>query len=274
MRLLLATILVVGLFGCAPLSGAVTDERTAERAAADLVRQHMRLPESQPLRVTRREDWEDALFATQIRVQGRIAKAAYFFEITEDGYFVTSPHEAIVVSTMDGGRVWVVAVARSDNEAVGLYGMARPNEGFRQMAEAAKLSVRTPADAERLAALYFSVVLDPRDQLLALGPLELRHRAEHYYHSKLPEKQARVRADRWIRRIRKELSSLQLGLTTKEDGGAFAVSIAHLGLGKEDLELNHLLVKVTAIGQVTPLNSLNADQKAERLERFPGQPRN
>ena len=55
-----------------------------------------------------------------MKVKGEIAKAAYFFEVTETGYLVLSPDEAVYVSATDGKRSWVVAVPKKVGSAYGL----------------------------------------------------------------------------------------------------------------------------------------------------------
>ena len=85
-------ILVLLLLTGVVCQGQVSEQQAKEKAAT-ATRREENYPESHLLRAHRREDLEDDLFRAQIKVLGRIAKAAYFYELTNEGSFVLSPDE-------------------------------------------------------------------------------------------------------------------------------------------------------------------------------------
>jgi hypothetical protein len=211
-RICFFTVLCTLPFLTGGVAKAQVNELRAKTAATDLVRKKIGLEASHPLRATRREDWEDELFRLQVKVRGQIAKAAYFFEITESGYFVLSPDEAVYVNSVDGERIWTVAVSMKDEPAYGLYGFPDGDTEFRKLVTSARLDVRSEVDAETAALLFFTTVKDPRGKTIVFHPKQLSRKAEDFFASKLPERKARSRSLAWWRGFAAVKATDQLGV--------------------------------------------------------------
>jgi hypothetical protein len=226
------TRLLTFLYALAFLPGglvkAEVDELRAKVAAANLVRSKMGFDASHQLRAIRREDWEDDLFRLQVKIKGQIAKAAYFFEVTESGYFVLSPEEAVLVSTTDGERLWTVAVGVKDEAAYALYGFPDGDAEFRRLVGASRLEVRSENDAETAALLFFTTTRDPRVQTVVFHSRQLKHKIENYFLSKLPEPKADSRSSVWWRGFAAAKLSDHLGVRSARTTGGYAVSITHI----------------------------------------------
>ena len=111
------------------VANAQTTESEARLVDAQAVRDSMNFESSHHLRVTRREDWEDILFGLQLSIKGQIAKAAYFFEVTETGYFILSPDEAVYVSSMVSVLPDMLKTAMPAGAKLGLSTPASPAIG-------------------------------------------------------------------------------------------------------------------------------------------------
>jgi len=244
---LMALVALVGAFG-----SEQTSECTAKAAARDLVRRTMAWDSSHQLRATRREDWEDDLFGLQVKVKGNIAKAAYFFEVTETGYFVLSPDEAVYVDTMDGRRYWVVAVSKKVGEAHGLYGFPRAAAEFRTLASDSHLAVQSEADAKATALLFCETVKDPRGLMLVFHSRQLKRRVEDFFLSKLPESKAERRSRTWWRGLTTRKRAPKLGVAVTTSGEDYTVTVplirSHDG---ETLQLLVLALTVRSTGACT-----------------------
>jgi hypothetical protein len=228
---------------------AEMSELRAKAAAVDLVRMKMGFDSSHQLRATRREDWEDDLFRLQVKIKGQIAKAAYFFEVTESGYFVLSPEEAVYVSTADGERLWTVAVPLKGDASYGLYGFPEGETGFRGLVSSARLDVRSEADAEAAALLFFTTVKDPREQTVIFKSRQLKHKVENFFLAKLPEPKADSRSLAWWREFTAAKLSDKLGVKSARTTSGYAVSVTHIR--SEDnmrLELARLDLRVSSAG--------------------------
>ncbi len=211
----------------------------------------MRFESSRPLRVIRRQDWEDALFSLQLLVTGRIAKAALFFEVRGDGSFVLSPDEAVTIVTSHGSRKWAVAVARDNGEVFGLYGLPDPELSFQQLTQHSRLSISSEADAERAAFLFFKTVKNLDGETLVYTSMQLRHRVERHYHHKNPKRRSRSLAAKWWRRFQKHPLTVPLGVRAaqSDSGQEFVVSLAYTeAVNYESIALAVLWLKVSASG--------------------------
>ena len=228
---------------------AEMSELRAKAAATDLVRKKMSFNSSHQLRATRREDWEDDLFRLQVKIKGQIAKAAYFFEITESGSFVLSPDEAVYVNSADGERMWTVAVAVKEELAYGLYGFPNGDAEFRSLASSARLDVRSEADAETAALLFFTTVKDPRGQTVVFHTKQLRHKVDDYFTSKLPEAKAEARSAAWWRSFAGAKIRDQLGVKSARISDGFAASVTYIRSDDSGhLQLARMELRVSSAG--------------------------
>lgn len=227
---------------------AQSDEIGARATAMELVRKAEGFEASHPLRATRREDWEDDLFGLQVRVQGRIAKAAFFFEVTQTGYFVLSPNEAVYVGSDDGIRIWIVAVASQSGEPIGLFGFPNPEDGFRELTSLSQLRIDSADDAKRAALLYFATVQDPGAKTLVSHALDLKHQVEDFFFARLPEAQAQTAASRWWSGFQKGKPTA-LGSAAEPSENSYRVSTTRLvSQDRNTLELVELSYQVSASG--------------------------
>jgi hypothetical protein len=231
------------------LAKAEMSELRAKGAATELVRKKMGFEASHQLRAIRREDWEDELFRLQVKVRGQIAKAAYFFEIAESGYFVLSPDEAVYVNSADGERIWTVAVPVKDEPAYGLYGFPDGDVEFRKLVTSARLDIRSEADAETAALLFFMTVKDPRGQTIVFQPKQLSRKAEDFFASKLPEAKAQSRSLAWWRGFAAIKATDQLGVKSTRTNNGYTASVAHLrSEDGEHLQLAKMELRVSNAG--------------------------
>jgi hypothetical protein len=173
------------------------NERQAKAKAETATRVGANYPESHLLRAHRREDLEDDLFRVQTKPRGKIAKAAYFYEVSGEGYFVLSPDEALYVDSADGHLVRLVAVSASTGEAYLLSGFKNADFEFNRLARDASLSIESSKDAEMYARLYFTAVADPSGERLIYGSRPLKHKIEDYFFSSYPEKEAERLSKQW-----------------------------------------------------------------------------
>lgn len=156
---ILAWLLIL-FFYSPKLCSANIGELQAKLLAEETTRTKLGFDNSHPLRAHRREDLEDNLFAFQIKTVGKIAKAAYFFEMSETGYFVLSPEEAIRVTSNDGELKWLVAISTITGQSYALYGFKDAESEFNKLVQVADLLITSSSDAENLAGLYFTLVSD------------------------------------------------------------------------------------------------------------------
>jgi hypothetical protein len=235
---------------------AEVNEIGARGAAIDFVRTEMGFSSSHQLRATRREDWEDDLFRLQVKIKGQIAKAAYFFMITEEGYFVLSPDEAVLVNSTDGKRLWTVAVAVKDGAPYGLHGFSDGEAEFARLVNGARLQVRSDTEAEVAALLFFTTVKDPQSHTIVFRSSELRHKIEDYFLSKMPEQKAESRATTWWRGFTAAKLAGQIGVRSAETSDGYVVSITLIRAENSDrLKLARLRLRVNATGAPEALDT-------------------
>jgi len=248
MSLLRLGTVVACLLAADGYANGQTDELRAKVVAADLVRKSIGVDSSHQLRATRREDWEDELFRLQVKIKGRIAKAAYFFEVTESGYFVLSPEESVHIATVDGERSWVVAVPTGPGSAYGLYGFPNGENEFLRLAEGARLDIRSETDAEADALLFFTTVKDPRQLTVVFRSRDLKRRVEDYYSSRLPEPKAENQAASWWRGFLTAKLGDRLGVKSNAAGDGFEVTLSHIRADKNRLGLAISNLRVSKAG--------------------------
>ncbi len=223
-------LLVISCLLTPAVSSAQVGELAAKEIAANYVRELTSQDASDPLRVSRREDWEDDLFSIQLRIVGRIAKAAYFFEVTTDGTYVLSPDKAITVTTSHGTRRYVVAVSTSTGEAFALYGLPHPEIGFQMLAVRSNLRIESDYDARNFAWLFFATVHDPTDTQIVYTVRHLRRKVEDRYYSVAGAKTERI-ATKWWRRFKKSTMPVPwwVSASRMNDGTGFDRSVTYLG---------------------------------------------
>lgn len=246
----------------------VTAEKAA-RAAADYA-------ESKPLRSIRREDLEDELFRAQVKVRGRIGKAAYFYQISGEGYFVLSPDEAVYVDSTDGHLSQLVAVSAKTGRAYLLYGFKDAASEFNRLAADADIRVSSPEDAKAYTRFYFTVTADPLSERLMSSPLQLRHKVEDYFYSNYPQKQADGLYRKWVSGFFSAGRNVSFDTSASKNDAGYEVELLTVNRSTERRPLADLWkLQVTSDGACTVKSILTVypagrgtngvDNKAARL---------
>lgn len=158
----------------------VSDE-TAKTIAMAATRRASKLSESELLRAHRREDLEDELFEAQLKIKGKIAKAAYFYEVTREGSYVLSPEEFIKVSSADGHFLRLVAVSTTTGQTYLLFGFDAAFSEFNRLSKESVLSINSTIGAENYARLCFMAVRDPSGTSIIRSVRDLKHQVENYF---------------------------------------------------------------------------------------------
>ena len=245
-------LLVISCLLTPAVSSAQVGELAAKEIAANYVRELTSQDASDPLRVSRREDWEDDLFSIQLRIVGRIAKAAYFFEVTTDGTYVLSPDKAILRVSSHGTMRYVVAVSTSTGEAFALYGLPHPEIGFQLLAVRSDLRIESDYDASNFARLFFATVHDPTDSQVVYGERNLRRHVEDVYYSRRGDKGQRI-AKRWWRGFKRVSMPVDwwASAAPRGDQSGFDVSITYLiGTIDRTLQLRAICIAVKPDGEL------------------------
>jgi hypothetical protein len=185
------------LLFCAVVCQGQVDEQQAKATAEKATRVSIKYPKSELLRAHRREDLEDDLFRFQVKPQGKIAKAAYFYEVSSEGYFVLSPSEAVYVNSEDGHMVRLVAVSTISGEAYLLSGFSNATSELNRLVKDASLRISSTKDAEMYARFWFTVLTDPSSSRLIYGSRQLKHKIEDYFFSNYPEEKAQRSWEEW-----------------------------------------------------------------------------
>lgn len=254
MKLLWVLLIVLFAQGVSPLCNAQVDELQAKSLADAAARKQLNLSESKLLRVHRREDLEDDLFYHQRKIRGKIAKAAYFYEITENGEFVISPDEAITVTTQDGVRKWLVAISVKDGQSYALYGFKDKEAAFDNLARDSSLNVDSEIDARLYSYFYFKVVKDLFDKRLVFSSRQLRHEVEDYYSYHYPEAKAEGLYKSWWKNYSSKKQAVNFGANAQKVSDKFAVTMTSLdGLNKNP-QLNLWELRITLEGNVQDVN--------------------
>lgn len=182
---------------CGSVCQGQVNEQQAKTTAETATRVDGNYPESKLLRAHRREDLEDDLFRFQIKPQGKIIKAAYFFEVSSEGYFVLSPSEAVYVDSEDGHVVQLVAVSTRSGQAYLLFGFKNAAREFNRLVRDAGVRISSTQDAEIYARFCFTVINDPSSSRLIYDQRQLKHRVEDYFFSNYAEKKAEDSYNKW-----------------------------------------------------------------------------
>ncbi|MDX6612311.1 MAG: hypothetical protein QOD75_1497 [Blastocatellia bacterium] len=177
-------------------NGQVSDQQ-AKSIAEEATRLATDHGKTWPLRLLRREDLEDDLFRFQLTINGKLQKAAYFYEITNEGYFVLSPNERIHVSSEDGHFVKLVAVSVATGEPYLLFGFKNAALEFNRLVKEARLIISSAGDARRHVRFCFVAISDLGADRLIFSRMLLKHEVEDYFFYHYPEKKAERLYQKW-----------------------------------------------------------------------------
>lgn len=236
--------------GVSPLCNAQVGEIQARIIAEETTRRSLDLPESQPLRVHRREDLEDDLFYHQRKVIGKIAKAAYFFEVSETGEFVISPDRVMSVTVSHGESKMLVAVSAKNGQPYRLFGFKNAGAAFNDLAKDAFLLVDSVTSARLFSYFYFSVVKDLGGKLLIFQPRQLRHEVEDYFYLRYPETKAESLYKAWWRGYSSNKKDIEYGADAQTDSQGYSVSLTYLRGARNTPQLELLIFHVSPEGLI------------------------
>ncbi len=223
---------------------AADPEIAARETAQRLTRDLMRLESKHYLRVVRREDLEDDLFAVQIKVKGHIRKAAYFFEITETGFEIVSPDEVLFHSSVDGERRWVVAVETESGRAYPLLGFPDAVREFNALATRANVRIASEMDARRFSTLYFAAALGSTLGQSFRSAADLRCQVA----ASLGDNESG--AAQWMRGVPRGVT---YGLDVRKQDSAYVIATTTIQLPAEGTpNLQQVLFTIQPNGIVTP----------------------
>lgn len=226
----------------------VTDQQ-AQLIAASVTRSESGYPESKPLRTLRRQDLEDGLFRSQIKQVGKIQKAAYFYEVSTDGYFVLSPNEAIYVDSADGHLIWLVAVSVATGEPYRLFGFKNANNEFNRLAKHANIVIRDAQHAELYALTFLAAVEDPHADRIVSSSRGLRHKVEDYFFSNYADKMAERFYKRWWSGFSRTGSKVLFEPIASADPGGYEVIVPTIsGSAEKKPQFKHRFLHISSTG--------------------------
>jgi hypothetical protein len=206
----------VGVGQASEITEAVARQRTF-----DYVRAQLQLGRDHFLRATRREDLEDDLFAAQMKVSGQIHKAAFLFEVTETGYEIRSPDEAVFHSAVDGFGRWYVAVATLSGDVYGLGGFDNAEKDFNRLASDAKVFLASDEGTRNWAVFYLTVVAEKSLGVFLVRPKDLQRQIEDIGEGYSSSRKQPFAPRRWLQDLEKSGVDPHIGMqVTREDGGS------------------------------------------------------
>ena len=204
------------------------NEQEARTAVENYLKEEMFIDSSTPLRVIRREDWEDNFFNLQEHEQGNIFKALFIYQIKTTGTFVISPNKAITIVSCDGRKDWIVGVSAEDGKAYGISGFINSEQNIRSMLTRLRLKPCGEKCSVVLASLIYTFIEDPLEVMMVADKISLKHRAEYLYHSYLDEIKAEKQFRKWWKRVKKANIFNVLGITCRRSGDGHLVSQSYL----------------------------------------------
>jgi len=185
------------------------------------------MPPGHFLRVIRREDLEEDLFSYQVKIKGKLAEFAYFYEVKESGYEI-NPDEIIVHTSTDGESDWYAAVSRATGQVYGLSGFPDATEGLNRLAKDASLQLGSEAEAERYTGFIWRVALGI-DHGSVVGDLhDLKHRAEDVFYSYRQTANYKFSFEQWWNRYEKSQAVHRFGVHSRELSGAYDIDCVSL----------------------------------------------
>jgi hypothetical protein len=224
-------------------------EPQAKALAETEVRRYLNLTDSTPLRLHRREDLEDDLFGFQIKIRGKIARAAYFYEVTDSGFYVVTPEEAGAIISDHGDRKWLIAVSAKTGQTYGLYGFKDAMTFFNRLAKDALLRVDRDTEARLYSYFFFTVVEDLAEKRVVFNERHLRHEVEDYYFEWYPEGKANTLYKKWWRGFSNQKQDYKFGADAQKNSDGFSSTLTTI-TGKDkslQFQLWHLLISPTGV---------------------------
>jgi len=227
-------------------------EAVAKQRACEYVRSRLGFPDGYFLRATRREDFEDDLFAAQVKVRGQIHKAALFFEVTETGYEVRSPDEVLLHNSVDGVGRWYVALDPLSGNVFGLSGFADPVIDFNKMATGAEVQLTSVDSARSWASFYLAVGVGSSNGTYLSRPVDLRRQVEDIAEAYANSRKHPLVPTRWLQDLEKSGVKPVFGVQIKPEGGGFHVQVDSIAISTGQTPvLQQLSFSVSSRGDIS-----------------------
>ena len=188
----------------------------------------MKLPPTHFLKAVRSEGLEDELFSFQVKIKGKIAKYAYFYEVTESGYEIVSPDEVIVHSSVDGVRKWYIAVSRETGTVYGLFGFSKAAEGFNRLATDALVRIEDEAQASNYTGLYWRCALGADYGTVVNDTHDLKRQVDDAAYSYQLTTNGKVSFGRWWKGFEASGVKPQFGVKAAKARGGYSITCSSL----------------------------------------------
>ncbi len=233
-------------------SAAQLTEENAKQRVFEFVRAKAGLESNHFLRAMRNEDLEDQLFSAQMKIAGRIRKAAQFYRVTETGYEVVPPTKA-VLHTSTGQRIWQVAIDPVAGTVVGLGGFgAEGTESFNDLALLARVRIDTEDTALNWAVFYVQTALQEKAGTLVTSAVDLRRRVEDVVEAYRLSRKRPISAKQWIDDLAKSKATPVYGMKAMREVDGFRVLGDSLAATEaHEPQLVRLSFRIAGDGRVT-----------------------
>jgi hypothetical protein len=208
-------------------------EAAAKERVCEYVRTRLSFPKEHFLRATRREDFEDDLFASQVKIRGQIHKAALFFEITETGYEVRSSDEALFHSSVDGVSKWSLAIDPLSGDIYGSSGFSDPVSDFNKLVTDVGIQFTSEDSAKAWVSFYLAVGAGTNYGAYLSGPVDLRRQVEDIAEAYATSRKQPVVPTRWLHALGKSGVKPLFGVQVRPDGDRFHVQVDSLAITAE-----------------------------------------
>ncbi|MCE3006580.1 MAG: hypothetical protein ACK6DZ_24015 [Acidobacteriota bacterium] len=205
-------------------SAAQLTEENAKQRVFEFVRAKAGLEPDHFLRAMRNEDLEDQLFSAQMKIAGKIRKAAQFYRVTETGYEVVPPTRAVLHTSTDGQRIWQVAIDPVAGTVVGLGGFgSEGRESFNELAILARVRIDTEDTALNWAVLYVQTALQEKAGTLVTSAVDLRRRVEDVVEAYRLSRKRPISAKQWMDDLAKSKATPVYGMKAMREADGFRV---------------------------------------------------
>jgi hypothetical protein len=244
--------LVLSLTTARIVNASKITEVTARQRVFEYVRSHLSLGSDHFLRGSRREDLEDDLFATQGKVRGQIHKAAFLFEVTETGYEIRSPEEAIFHSSVDGTGRWYVAVDALSGGLYGLGGFDQAEQDFNRLASDAKIFLASEETVRNWATFYLTVVVGKSLGVFITRQADLERQVEDIAEAYNSSRKQPFAPRRWLQDLEKSGIRPHVGVRVCPENGGFQVQVDTVATSGDRMPvLQRLRFDVSSRGIIT-----------------------
>jgi len=227
-------VLASSLFGGLARADAPPNDERARALAAEAAAKATGISKSE-LNTRRLEGLEDDLFFSEIKIAGRIRKGAYFYEVENGGYLITT--DGVRYRPRSPQR-WYVAVSTTDGETFGLFGFAKANEAFRRLVMKIPVEIKDAVEAKIFAKFYLEAVYQRRAGIV-YDELRFKHKVEEhflgYYDSQEPVAEKEQRFRRWWNGFKATRLAGPLEPTAKaevSDGYVVSMRILEMTVGR------------------------------------------